>query len=219
MIRNFVALLLASLFSFHCHATSVELLGRQISLVIPSGYCSIIGDPVFAEWERRIREIGGNSNVLLELFANCSDMQDFRAGRQRTLVDYGMILAQSPGGQVRAAVGISRAKYIANMMGGKDPTEALQKAMIRASKFVSGYSAESLGMLGADGNGAYAGALLTLRDDPNRSITVLCVAGLTLVKELPVSINLYVPFSTSQGLPLLLDRQKFALGRLVRANN
>lgn len=212
---------LIALLALEAEAGTVNLLGRSIEAAIPAGYCEYGPHPAEAELVRRFREVIGNSNQILAMFADCKELEDFRKGRRAMLDNYGQIVAQSPKGQLRALKGMSRTEYIQKMSGRTyDFSEAFKKGEARAQQFVPGLQlAENLGILSADSNGLYTGVLMTVPDDAGRQRPVIGIVGMTLVKEMPITINLYQPYRNSPDLRALLARQQSAIAILVRVNS
>ena len=210
-----------TLLSTGLEARPVNLLGRPIELVIPSGYCEAGGHPADTEWVSRTREGIGTSNQILAFFADCKELDDFRKGKRTTLDNYGNIFAQSPKGQLRALKGVSRLEYI-QMISAQSGymSESLKKAEVRVKQYIPEYqSHENLGLLATDSNGLYMGVLVTMTDDTGRPRSIVGVFGMTLVKELSISIGISQAYRNTPDLRGLLARQQTAIASLVRGNN
>ncbi len=214
-------LFLIALLALEAEAATVNLLGRSIEAAIPTGYCEVGAHPAEAEIGSRTREAIGNSNQILAMFADCKELEEFRKGRRTMLDNYGQILAQTPKGQLRALKGISRSEYIRKISGkANDFTEAIKKGETRAKQFVTGLqTVENLGLLSTDSNGLYTGVLMTMPDDTGRPRSIIGIVGMTLVKEMSISINLYQAYRNSPDLRGLLARQQAATATFVRVNN
>lgn len=213
--------LITTLLSLEAEAGTVNLLGRPIEAIIPTGYCVVGGHPADAEMVSLTREGIGNANQILALFADCKELEDFRKGRRIMLDNFGQILVQTPKGQLRALKGISRTEYIQKMSGVSSyMPEALKRAEARVKQYAPGYQDHAnLGLISTDSNGLYMGLLMTMTDDTGRHRPIVGVVGLTLVKELSISINLYQAYRSSPDLRGLLARQQSAMASFVRANN
>lgn len=214
-------LFLIALLALKAEAATVNLLGRSIEAAIPAGYCEVGAHPAEAEIVSRAREAIGNSNQILAMFADCKELEDFRKGRRTTLDNYGQILAQTPKGQLRALKGVSRSEYIQKMSGqAKNFPEAFKKAETRLKQSVPGLQPlENLGILSTDSNGLYVGLLMTMTDDTGRPRPIVGIVGMTLVREMSITINLYQVYRNSQDLRGLLARQQSAIANFVRVNN
>jgi hypothetical protein len=210
---------LITMFSIVAEAATVNLLGRTIEVVIPAGYCEVGGNPAENELVRRTKEGIGDSNQILVLFAACKELEDFRKGRRTMIDNYGQILVQTPKGQLRAIRGVSRAKYIQEISAKSNWADAFKKAEARIKQYSPGYQSENLGLISTDANGLYMGILITLTDDKVGPRPVIGVVGMTLVKELSISINLYQVYRKEPDLRGILLRQQSAMANFVRANN
>lgn len=212
---------LFALFVLEAEAATVNLLGSSIEAAIPTGYCEVGAHPAEAEIVSRTREGIGNSNQILVMFADCKELADFRKGRRTMLDNYGQILAQTPKGQLHALKGVSRSEYIQKMSGQvKKFPESLKKAETRLKQFIPGLQlGENLGILSTDSNGLYVGLLMTMADDTGRPRPIIGVVGMTLVRELSITINLYRAYGNSPDLRGLLARQQSATASFVRVNN
>jgi hypothetical protein len=58
-----------------------------------------------------------------------------------------------------------------------------------------------------------------MTDETNQLRRILGITGRTLIKELPVSINMYQAYKGSPNVGALLARQKSALAAIVKAND
>ena len=219
-IRKLLVLVI-TLFSLEAEAATVNLLGRPIEAVIPTGYCEVGSHPADANLVSSTRAGIGNANQILVLFANCMELEDFRNGGRTMLDNYGLILAQTPKGQLRLLKGVSRSEYIKKM--GAQPSnnpKNFKKIEARAKQYIPGYkSYENLGLLGTDSNGLYEGLMMTLTDDTGRLRPIVGIIGMTLVKEFSITINLYQAYQNSPDLRGLLTRHQSATANFVRANN
>lgn len=201
----------------------VILLDRAIEIPIPNGYCQVGKHPTDAEMLIRITEGLGNSNKILTMFANCKELEDFRRGKRMLLDNFGQILVPTPKGKLGAFEGFSRGKFIAKLSGSgvrESFDEGLKMGEARLKEIESSYqSVENLGSLGMDDNGLYTAIVLTMTDDTNQLRRILGITGTTLIKELPVSINIYQAYKGAPNLEALLAKQKSALSGIVKANN
>ena len=223
-LRVLIVFLIA-LLALEAEAATVNLLGRSIEVAIPTGYCEIGPHPAEAEIVSRTREAIGNSNQILAMFADCTEREDLRNGNRTMFDNYGLILAQTPNGQLRALKGVSRSEYIrvlSGKLGGKGTSiiEAMKKGETRIKQFDSGaHLDEYLGLLSTDSNGLHVGMLMTLSGDTGKQKPIAGVSGLTVVKEMSISINFYQAYKTSPDFRGLLTHTQSAIASLVRVNN
>lgn len=210
-----------TLLSLQVEAGTVILLGRPINTMLPTGYCEIGTHPADIELVKRTGDAIGSSNKILALFAECQELEDFRSGRRAMLDNYGQILAQTPKGQLRLLKGVSRSAFIQTISAELgDMPGVFEKAFDRLKKFDPSFrSQENLGLLGSDSNGLYMGALTRMEDATGHPRTIVGVVGMTLVKELSISINIYHAYSATLDLRGLLAHQQSVIADFVRVNN
>lgn len=220
MLLRLLLLSLFTIIAVDLQAATITLLGRSVEIVIPNGHCEFGNHPADAEMVRRVKEGLGDSNQIIVLFADCREVVRFRGGKGAILDNYGQILAATPKGQLRALKGVTRPEFIQKISGKINPSDAFKKASARLQKIDPSYQLqENLGILSADSNGVYIGILLTMTDDAGKPRRVLGVTGMTLVKDLAISINLYQAYNKSPDLEGLLVRQKSVMASFVEVNN
>jgi hypothetical protein len=199
----------------------VMLLGQAIAVPIPAGYCELGQHLAEAAVVDRLRAGLGNTNTVLAVFADCAEAAELRRGARAGVDNYGQIMAPRPAGELRRFSGVPRAEYIRQLSARADGIlpGAMERGVERAQSFVPDTKfQESLGVLATDTNGLYFGVLMSAPYPDGEQKAVLGVVGMTLVKELPISINLYRAYKGAPELPELLARQRNALAGLVRAN-
>lgn len=217
-----LALFLFAMFAIEAHAATIMLLNKQIVLTPPNGYCEVGTHSVEQALVRQTSEAVGNSNRILSFFADCRELEELRSGKRQVIDNYGQIMAPSPNGQLRILKGFTRQEYLKKMSArlNADLPSAIRNAEVWAKQVVPGYQTQgSLGLLRIDSNGMYLGMLMATSDSAGKVRKIVGVLGTTLVKELPISINLYQSFSRLPDLGGLLARQQAAMAFFVRANN
>ncbi|GAO37771.1 hypothetical protein SCT_3208 [Sulfuricella sp. T08] len=80
MLARLILFSLVAVFALEAQATIVTVLGRQINVVIPTGYCEVGKHPADVELVRSTRDGIGNSNQILAMFADCRELDEFRKG-------------------------------------------------------------------------------------------------------------------------------------------
>ena len=201
-------------------ASPVNLSGRMIEAVIPTGYCEADAHPTVIKVMDRVGKTIGNSNQILAMFADCKELIELREGGRKMLDNYGLILAQTPKDKLLILKGVARSEYIKTVKGQVNYfPDAIKKAETRVKQFVPGLGVENLGMLSADSNGIYIGLLMTMADETERPRATIAVMGMTLVREISITINIYQAYWNSPDLRGLLARQQAAMATFVRANN
>lgn len=221
LIFRSLLVLCITLFTQEAQAGSVNLLGHQIMLPIPPGYCEMGGHPADNELLRLGKESVGNSNELLVAFADCSELKELRNGKRVLLDHFGQILAQKSNGQLANFPGMARPLFLQKMSQRAGSTnEAMKNANTKLRQVTSGYTGfENLGILKVDENGMYVGLVLGMVTPSGQPRSLLGVSALTLIKEMSMSINLYQTYKGAPDLPGLLAAQQSAMAKFVKANN
>lgn len=214
-------LLIASTLSVCAQTVMVE--DRSINLAIPKGYCPMGQLPADSEIINTVKRGIGSSNRVLALFAECSELARFRSGQQVALDNFGQVLVPSPTQGIRTFRGVSRAEFIRRIsqsnMFTKQFNTNIKSAQERVGELLpSLHGAEGLGILTADESGLYVGVLAELVDSQSAR-KIVGVTALTLIKDVPLTINLYTTYrNASISLEQLISRQKANLQELIRLN-
>lgn len=223
MLTRGVLLVFFTLLSISTQAGTVNLLGRQVEVVMPSGYCELGMHPSDADLIRRlnvIHGINGNESQTLSTFADCKELEDLRNGKRLRVANYGTIYVPTPNGQIPVMKGITRSEFIqAAKQDGQSVTDnALKTFESRVRERLPSLQVRSIALLRIDSNGAYYGALVSYTDDKGKPGQSVSIMGATLVKELPVFINLVQVYTKSPDIRGLLSRQQAAIAQFVHAN-
>ena len=211
--------------AFGAQAAPVNLAGRKIEIAIPADYCQFGKRLVDVELARILLSELGNDNQVLAFFANCDELDAYRRRDRAAGDNFGLIFAQKRSGNAPLPItGRSREEFIKDMGGVVVPelSDVLRNAeaqyRLAQSKGRLSLQTEQPFRLQADKNGAYYGIFGQLSDGRGQSSTVLGVLGITLVKEMFLSIEIYRRFNASPPIEELLERQQAAMERLVLAN-
>ena len=193
---------------------------RTLEVETPSAYCRLdrtktAEDELF----RAIEEVNANLNRVLSVFVDCEELAQWRQGIMAAIERYGQVL--TPAKEV-AYAGLPRRVFL----------DELQKVM--GSAFVSGLEqgrdrmaavlpnlklgeVRSLGLLAVDDLAIYAGmAELLAGSDGNRVIAG--VVAMTLINEVPISVNLYRTYEGPESIEALLIEQRQFLQGLMAGN-
>jgi len=224
-------ILLSQLFvllAFGANASPVNLAGRQIEVVIPSGYCALSEENPSDAEVIRVTKAGmeNGSNQILVLFADCKEQSEVRGGKRQTYDNYGQILAQMRKGKLEPLKGVSRSEFI-RKIGGTSPTvnvnQVVQSAVARYNAALSGgsisYDAQKPYWLISDQNGSFYGMLGQLVDVYGKKSNLFAVLGISLIKEMSLTINIYQKFKGEPPVAQLLAKQQAAMAALVLGNN
>jgi len=206
-------------------AAPVTVAGRKIEVPIPAEYCQFGKRFIDVELARVILSEIGNDNLVLAFFANCEELDAYRHGKMAALDNFGLVFAQArKGSNPEPITGLSRPEFIKKNGGVIIPNLA-DVVEIGESQYKLAQARGNLSLLTqqpfrlqADQNGAYFAIFGQLSDGRGKASTVLGVFGITLVKEMFLSIEIYQRFSGSPPIEALLERQQAAMAKLVAAN-
>jgi hypothetical protein len=178
------------------HAETLEALGRVLKFTNPAGYCT----PGKSERERALVDFSakalGTGSRLLHMAVACSELADFKAGRKDMLAHWIQIQHVSAKGKY-ITVDVSREEFLTAVSGA-----LTQKALTIDPKEINRQLEASLGSdelklsepqirpLGRDSDAAYI-SLRMKASAGGESQIVTAVGGLTVVKQVPVLVNVY----------------------------
>ena len=196
--------------------------GVNLVLPIPPGYCEIprSGDGLFF-YKLQEHSNTGN-NVVAMLFADCKEWKLREADRNYRLRRHGSYLMQlSNGAQQLAPAGYTRAQYIGEVSGMKFDADDLRRGVnekVDTSGIDSGkLNSLSIRPLAFDASGAYLVGVTEVQFPTGKAMVGMAV-GATLVKGVPISINIYHDYQGTPSLLAMVEEQKQNLARLDRAN-
>ncbi len=200
-----------------------QFAGQSLELAAPQGFCQL--DP--AQPRDRIaiqnmEQLQAGRNAVALLFADCGELGDFRAGKLDLIPHGGSILLPLQEGEVVAARGYTREKFLAEAtaqfpsMDMAAVKEEVTERIKKAGGSVEAAQLEMLGSLRQDETAIYLG-FLNRASEANAS-AVLSINAMTLVNLLPVSIVMVSPYAGEATIQDLLDRERRALLDLIAAN-
>jgi hypothetical protein len=202
------------------HAENITVAGRTLSIDLPPSYCVLDrSDPAEDEMFRIMERIQAGMNRVLVVFYDCAELARMRRGESNTFDRYGQILTPI---REQAYPGITREVYFAELTKVFDRAFAIgarlgQENIGEVIPEIQIGEARSLGVLETDEAALYAGMLEKIAFE-GEEFTVAAVISMTLVKDVPVSVNLYRPYEGDASIDLLLMEQQRFLRRLVQEN-
>lgn len=213
------------LMAFGAEAASVNLAGRKIEIPIPAEYCQFGKRFVDVELARLILSELGNDNQVLAFFADCDELDAYRQRRISALDNFGLVFAQKRSGNSPVPIpGVSRQEFIRGL-GAVIVAEPSAVVRHAETQFKLAQARGKLSLLSeqpfhlqADKNAAYFGIFGQVTDAQGKPSNVMGVLGVTLVKEMFLSIEIYQRFSATPPIEELLGRQQAAMDKLVTAN-
>jgi hypothetical protein len=203
-------------------AETVELAGRQLSLVAPDNYCLLDpAHPVDAQVIEQVTISQAGLNHVAMQFADCGELDELRNGRRTALGHFGAIMMPLVAGAVQPATGLQRAQLIAGIkstLPAIGPAET-QKIVDMLNARIPGEPIKGFRILGPvfeDGNGLYIAMIGATRLN-NQDIAIAGMWGATLLRSVVTNVYLYQP--AGQGaFDTLLMRIRPLVAELVRRN-
>ena len=196
----------------------------ELVLPVPDGYCQVTGShpadlELLATWEESNRP----RNRVLAVFADCGELDDYRADGTPTTHHGGYMAPASADGR---RVLMTRPQFVAQMAD-VIRSQGLPVATIEAEarQTIQRVAPEielqdivQLGLLRADDDAAYLGVLQKWHYAPGDTEVLAIVTGLTLVRGQVVNLTLAVPYENEGSLDRALAMQQGNIQRLVAAN-
>lgn len=192
---------------------------------LPEGMCALdVNRPaervVFDYLQDALR--GGNQ--LVAAFADCGELKQLDASQRQGIDHYGTILKQNTNLPLTRAQYLSTASQIVatnpNLMG-----DAIQQANEQSSAAIEKNNLSGAGTMSAVSQGIVyqddKQAILAVQQTHQvngKPVQVACVAGITLLSELPVTVNLYAPAREPNAMAHAKDLLVAYTPKLIAAN-
>jgi hypothetical protein len=201
-------------------AESTLYMERTVNLIVPAGHCLLGSTPL----EATIRDVTSKAmagyNQVLGVYGECREVERIRKGKPTPFSSFGQIVAHTPKGQPTTAKGMSRPLFISTVAGSPERMEDSVRRMksVLRSRGEQVDSAKSLGVVKTDDAAAY---LVILQDIPVGDGTTTPgagVTGMTVVQDIPISINFYRRARGEQVIQQMLRTQSETLKKFVAAN-
>jgi hypothetical protein len=173
-------------------AETIEILGQQINLTNPSGYCTLSSSPRERELMATSQRSIGPGARLVHAAIRCAELEDFRAGRRETLDHWLQVQLIGPKGDFKR-VEMGREAFLVGVAKASPRLDAVE--INRRIKAAVGSSDLSLSKMevtsvGRDGNAVYFASRMNLNvGKSTRPVTSL--SGITLLNSLPLSVVVY----------------------------
>jgi len=201
-------------------AGSYRVAERSLVIEPPQSYC-LIDREVQAEADlfRFMEEINADLNRVLVVFVDCAELQRWRAGEVAYLERYGNVLTPI---EETSYSGMARGAFLEELRKVMDsaPPLGLEAGQARLEATIPELEvgqSENFGIIEADDAALYAGIAQRLEYD-GRTFVMLGIYSLTLVNDVPLSINLYRPLKNKQTAARLISEQRRFLRQLLERN-
>lgn len=193
---------------------------RPLEVETPSAYCRLDRDRTAEDaLFRVIEEVNAGLNRVLSVFVDCDELAQWRQGVMVTIERYGQVL--TPAEEI-AYAGLPRRIFL----------DELQKVM--GSAFATGLEqgrdrmaavlpklklgeVRSLGLLATDELALYAGMAELMAGNEGARV-IAGIVAMTLINEVPVSVNLYRTYEGPESIDALLVEQQKFLRELMAGN-
>lgn len=196
--------------------------GRSIKFDPPAGTCLLNErEPRDRDTMQALRQIQKPESTPIWMFADCNDLALLRAGKTTRLNRYGVVAAVQANGVFRPQPGMSRFEF-ATQLARNLPALDISRIARTAQGFTAPPNAPSyrllhFGLAATDAAAAYAGLLVEENSGRARAVTA-GVMALTLVKDLPMSVTLYAPYSELAAYRSLRNDMRTVLGNFIARN-
>jgi hypothetical protein len=196
--------------------------GRIIRFEPPVGYCFLNAhNPRERSAIETLSRIQTPDSRLIWMFADCDELSLLRNGRTDRLTRYGQVLAVQPSGLFKPSPGMSRFEF-ANHLARNIPALDISRITRTAQSRVAAPDAPNqrllhFGLATIDAAAAYAGLLVEENWGSARSVTAGMMA-MTLVKDMPVAIALYSPYSELAAYRALRNELRPVVGNFLARN-
>lgn len=232
MHRLLLALLVGIVGNVHAQTyVTASYGGQQLNLVIPRGYCVIDRKDEIGKLHYKLQEEGNaGRNAVQVLFSDCKEWAKRQGDPSYILKRHGSYLFQLTGGEeLLLPVSLDYAEFIKiytddelkrSAGKGLNLTKVLEDKISRATVDAPALNSQvNYGLIDTSDKAVFLGIGATLQY-PEELVRVTGVVAATLVKRVPLTINLYdstkgktAPFKS------LLTQQKDLVSKLLAANN
>lgn len=217
-MRRFLALAAFALFPSIAAAAPVSVEGRTFEFPGGLGYCDLDasqpGEKYLIDQQTQIQ---AGQNIIIGYQGACNELIALRVGANQYLQEYMIAMVPMQNGAFTPMTG-DRASFLQQMaasLPAVDPAVVEQLKAEGAGVKVSG--AQLIGVLGQDDNAIYYGLLLEVSDGTT-SLTAAAVVAITLIGDVPVSLNFYRPYKGLADIDALSMEASIAAANLVAAN-
>jgi hypothetical protein len=224
---RFAATLVACLLAAPCLAREVTIGGTPVDLTAPSGQCELeAGRPGDARMLQTTETaLSGVGNRLLAFFADCKQLDDWRAGKRPLLEDFAQYQAAA------ATIGappppapddIIKQNCAAQRKEGERTLSRLATDIkTRIEEAIRGVTVNQvrfLGVVGEEPGVCYGAIVQRFRAETGKDVTIVGVYATMFVRGKLVHYYLYTPYRSAQTVTALVARHKLNVAALLAAN-
>lgn len=206
--------------------TKVSIHGAEVVLPVPEGFCWLRKDvPADAQILQVMGRVNSGRNMVLAMFAPCKSLKTFRT-EGTPLGESGAYMA--PISAAKQRVRMPRAKFTQMMAGffkDQGMKAEIEKAQDEAKRRVNEADAGgtldknvNLGLLHSDDEGAYIGAIQTMRIEGGGKTRLVTVMAMTIAGQKAINVSLSADYTGQASVNSLLARQRKNISRVIAAN-
>lgn len=204
----------------------IDVGGTELGLALPAGFCKLdTSNANDARLIGMIKKMNRGRGTLYLSVANCEQLKAWRAGRMRTLDDYGFIMV--PRKAIRGKIRTSRAKFVKAMERRLNQmTDRRRRAMkasmrrrVRALNTTLRLNqTKILGVLKADDTAVHVGVMQKLQTEYGDQKTIVGSFGATLVRKKVLFVYLYTKMQGQQSISAVQSAEEKWLRAIVDIN-
>jgi len=205
----------------------VDVGGSEVGLVLPEGFCKLEKkNPSDARLISMIARMNAGRGKLYLSVAKCDQLKAWRAGRIKTLDDYGFVMV--PIRAVRRKIRAPRAAFVKTMERQLNKVSAQRRRAIKASMRrrvrALGTSlrlneTKILGVLKADDTAVHVGVMQKLQTEYGDQKTIVGSFGATLVRKKVLFVYLYARMNGHESVTAVQAAEEKWLRGIVKAND
>lgn len=200
-----------------------SLNGRSIAFDLPAGTCLMDDNaPIERGAIEALKTMQKPEGNTIWMFADCEELALLRAGQTAALKHYGQVMAVRPNGVFQPDFGMTRFEFTQHI-GRNIPVLDISRIARTAYGRVAAPNAPlhrllHFGLVTIDAAAAYAGMLIENNWGSVRSPTAGMMA-LTLIKEQPIAVMLYGPYSELADYRALRSQLRPIIGHFIARND
>ena len=220
------ALLTACLDSRPDSEIVIDVGGTELGLTLPAGFCKLEKkNPSDARLIGMIKKMTRGRGKLFLSVANCEQLKAWRAGKMKTLDDYGFIMV--PRRAVRGKIRTSRAAFVKTMERQLNKVTQRRRRAIKANMRRRVRSLNTtlrlnqtkiLGVLKADDTAVHVGVLQKLQTEYGDQKTIVGSFGATLVRKKVLFVYLYSKMQGQASIRAVQSAEEKWLRAIVDVN-
>jgi hypothetical protein len=201
------------------NAESLSVLGRNIQLVPPPGFCTLGNSAVELELARFQRQNTSPAGELVQFAVPCSELSNFKSGKSENFTRWVQILVLKHKGALKTVTTprVDFVRDIAGRLADSPPdmnalSARMRDHLAKSGSSVSGASAQPIG---ATSEAVFMELRMTVTHGTDTS-PVVAVMAVTVVNQLPVAVYAYATPKSRGESPV--DTSRAYLRKVIDLN-